>query len=65
MSAPEVGAPWSWVPTAFSTVSDKTAGILGATTRVYGRIVYVNLEHGYFRAEAVFAGGVIHECFKF
>lgn len=63
MSAPEVGQPWSWVPTAFSAFSDKTLGILGATTRVNGRIIYVNEEHNWFRAEATFAGGTIRECF--
>ena len=64
MSAPEVGQPWSRVPTAFSAFSDKTLGILGATTRVNGRIIYVNEEHNWFRAEATFAGGTIRECFK-
>lgn len=62
---PEVGQPWSWVPTAFSAYSDKSQGVLGATTRVNGRIIYVNRAHGWFRAEAVFAGGIIRECFYF
>lgn len=60
---PEVGAPWSWVPTAFTVHGPDTAGILGATVRVNGRVIFVNEAHGWFRAEAAFPGGLIRECF--
>lgn len=62
---PEVGDPICWTPTAFTQNSEQTAGILGVTVRVSGRITYVNSEHRYCRAEASFPGGIIRECFKF
>ena len=62
---PEVGAPYRWTPSAFTEHNSGVAGMLGASVRVSGRIVYVDLEHRYFRAEAACEGGVLHECFKF
>lgn len=62
---PEVGDPICWTPTAFTHNSASTEYILGSTVRVSGRIVYVNEEHRYCRAEASFPGGTIRECFKF
>ena len=63
MSAPDVGQPWRWVRPAVSACSARRRGLRGATTRVNGRIIYVNEEHNWFRAEATFAGGTIRECF--
>lgn len=65
MNEPEIGAPVSWIPAAFTSHGDDSAGILGVTVRVNGRIVYINREHRWYRAEARFAGGVIRECFKY
>ena len=65
MTEPECGAPFCWVPSAYTNHSEDSAGILGASVRVSGRIVYVNLAHRFFRAEAVTPGGVIRESFKF
>lgn len=62
---PEVGAPCCWTPAAFTEHNAGVAGLLGAAVRVSGRIVYVNLEHRFYRAEAACEGGVIRECFKF
>ena len=62
---PEVGDPICWTPTAFTQNSEQTAGILGVTVRVSGRIVYVNEAHRWYRAEASFPGGTIREGFKF
>lgn len=65
MTSPELGAPFSWEPTAFTEHGQTVAGFLGAATRLNGRVVYANAEHRFFRVEAAFAGGVMHECFKF
>ena len=62
---PEVGEPICWTPAAFTHNTDNSAGVLGLTVRVSGRIVYVNAEHRWYRAEASFPGGVIREGFKF
>lgn len=64
MSAPEVGAPYRWIPAAFTVYGEDSSGVLGATVYVNGRISYVNEQHLFFRAEAVFPGGIIRECFK-
>ncbi|MBR2582395.1 MAG: hypothetical protein IKO83_01525 [Oscillospiraceae bacterium] len=62
---PEVGEPICWTPAAFTHNTDNSAGVLGLTVRVSGRIVYVNAEHRWYRAEATFPGGTIREGFKF
>lgn len=62
---PEVGEPLCWTPAAFTHNTDNSAGVLGLTVRVSGRIVYVNEAHRWYRAEASFPGGTIRECFKF
>lgn len=60
---PEVGDPYCWEPSSFSDFSENASATLRATTRVSGRIVYVNREHGWFRAEAECNGTLIRECF--
>lgn len=65
MNEPELGAPFSWEPSAFTEHGLVVAGFLGAETRLHGRIVYINAEHRFFRVEAAFPGGTMHECFKF
>lgn len=62
---PEVGEPICWVPAAFTEHNSGVAGMLGAAVRLSGRIVYVNLEHRFYRVEAACEGGVLRECFKF
>ena len=61
---PEVGEPICWTPAAFTHNTDNSAGVLGLTVRVSGRIVYVNAAHRWYRAEATFPGGTIREGFK-
>ena len=63
-STPEVGDPYSWTPACFINHLPEEAARLGATVRVNGRVIYVNRAHGWFRAEATYAGGTIRECFR-
>ena len=65
MKIPEIGDPYSWIPSAFTQFRDVPIDAFKAASRVNGRVVYVNRAHGWFRAEAKFLGGVIRECFKF
>ena len=63
--SPEVGEPICWVPAAFTEHNTGVGWKLGAADRLSGRIVYVDLEHRFYRVEAACEGGVLHECFKF
>lgn len=67
MNIPEVGDTYSWIPSPFinNRPDMETAGVFGEVCRVHGHVIQVNLEHGWFRAEADFPGGKIRECFKF
>lgn len=65
MKIPDVGDPFSWTPTAFTFGACSRMEHFGAVSRVNGRVVYVNLEHGWFRAEGTIPGGTIRECFHF
>ena len=62
---PEVGEPFSWEPAAFTEHCANVATFLGATSRINGRIVYVNEAHRYFRVEGRCEAGILRECFKF
>ena len=64
-SAPQVGADYRWTPSAFTACPEDKALIRGLTAQVDGRVIYINREHHYFRAEGSFPGGVIRECFKY
>lgn len=63
---PEIGEPFTWVPSGFCEMEEQHALRVGALRTVTGEVVYVNREHGYYRVRAQLPGGaVLHECFKF
>ncbi len=62
---PEIGDPWSWTPSAFAQYKEAPLDAFKGAGHVNGRVIYVNREHGWFRAEASFPGGTIRECFHF
>ena len=59
-----VGETYSWVPTRWEG-SNGIVSALRAKGTVHGKIVYINVNHRHFTAEANVDGVVIRESFKF
>ena len=66
MAGIQLGAPYTFVPSAF--FGERFGGPLGQkalSRKVSGRITYINWAHRYFTATAEVNGSTLRECFKF
>lgn len=61
----ELGEHLSFLPTSFTAYGEIAKRMMGAETRLRGTVVEINREHRWYRVEAEYAGGLLHECFKF
>lgn len=62
----QLGAPYSFVPSAF--IGERSGSLLGqkeAPRKVSGRITYINWAHRFFTVTAEVNGCTLHESFKF
>lgn len=66
MEAIRIGAPYRFVPAAFTgEKSGKIPGGKEVPRSVNGKITYINREHRFFQVTFEVNGYILHECIKF